>query len=183
MRHLGLCATAALCTLAFSGLQAQVLKNNSRPEVIFINRGGIEIDSMVTSEVIETYYSTIERGFRQTGLPRFIIAGKNQKMIFGIGGNADMRLSYDFDGIADNLDFVTADIPVPNSPKQRQQIQLDPTASTLYFKAIADAGRIGPVVGYIQADFRGTGNAFALQMAYVEVAGFSIGRRFTTFCD
>lgn len=61
MRHLGLCATAALCTLAFSGLQAQVLKNNSRPEVIFINRGGIEIDSMVTSEVIETYYSTIER--------------------------------------------------------------------------------------------------------------------------
>ena len=40
--------------------------------------GGIEIDSMVTSEVIETYYSTIERGFRQTGLPRFIIAGKNQ---------------------------------------------------------------------------------------------------------
>ena len=27
----------------------------------------------------------------------------------------------------DNLDFVTADIPVPNSPKQRQQIQLDPT--------------------------------------------------------
>lgn len=162
MRHLGLCATAALCTLAFSGLQAQVLKNNSRPEVIFINRGGIEIDSMVTSEVIETYYSTIERGFRQTGLPRFIIAGKNQKMIFGIGGNADMRLSYDFDGIADNLDFVTADIPVPNSPKQRQQIQLDPTASTLYFKAIADAGRIGPVVGYIQADFRGTGNAFAL---------------------
>ena len=100
MRHLGLCATAALCTLAFSGLQAQVLKNNSRPEVIFINRGGIEIDSMVTSEVIETYYSTIERGFRQTGLPRFIIAGKNQKMIFGIGGNADMRLSYDFDGIA-----------------------------------------------------------------------------------
>ncbi|MFR2860947.1 MAG: hypothetical protein ACLTCA_08880, partial [Alistipes ihumii] len=120
MRHLGLCATAALCTLAFSGLQAQVLKNNSRPEVIFINRGGIEIDSMVTSEVIETYYSTIERGFSQTGLPRFIIAGKNQKMIFGIGGNADMRLSYDFDGIADNLDFVTADIPVPNSPKQRQ---------------------------------------------------------------
>ena len=81
MRHLGLCATAALCTLAFSGLQAQVLKNNSRPEVIFINRGGIEIDSMVTSEVIETYYSTIERGFRQTGLPRFIIAGKNQKMM------------------------------------------------------------------------------------------------------
>ena len=83
-----------------------------------------------------------------------------------------MRLSYDFDGIADNLDFVTADIPVPNSPKQRQQIQLDPTASTLYFKAIADAGRIGPVVGYIQADFRGTGNAFALQMAYVEWRAF-----------
>ena len=183
MKYFRLLSLAACFALLGGAAQAQILQNHAKSHVIFVNTGGEKLDSAATEQVIAAYYNTIERGFQQSGLPRFIISGKDQKMILGIGGNVSLRASYDFGGIADNLDFVTADIPVPNSPKQRQQIQLDPTASTLYFKAIADAGRIGPVVGYIQADFRGTGNAFALQMAYVEVAGFSIGRRFTTFCD
>ena len=40
----------------------------------------------------------------------------------------------------------------------------------------------GNIVGYIQSNFRGPDNSFSLQMAYIELAGFSVGRRFTTFC-
>lgn len=174
-----------LCMLAAPAAHAQILKNNVRPDVFFINVRGMPIDSSSASEVIDTYYSTIEKGFHEVGLPRFIIAGKQQKMIFGIGGNVGMRLNYDFDGIADNVDFVTAAIPVPNSPRTRQQFMLDPSTSGFYLKAIAHAGRLGPIVGYIQTDFRGgsSHNMLRLKMAYLEVAGFSFGRRFTTFCD
>lgn len=163
--------------------QAQVLKNNAKSDVLFINKAGMPDSEKAAEQVIQTYYSTIEKGFRQDGLPRFLIAGKNQKMIFGIGGNVNMRVSYDFDGEANALDFVTSAIPVPNSPKMRQQLQMDPSTSTLFFKAIAHAGKLGPIVGYVQADFRGTNYGMSLNMAYVNVAGFSIGRRFTTFCD
>lgn len=161
---------------------AQILKNNIRPDVIVINRMG-EVDSLFATEVISKYYATLEKGFRQVGLPRFIIAGREQKMIFGLGGNVSMRLSYDFDGMARSLDFVTSTIPVPNVPTAARQTQFDASTSTLFFKAIARAGRLGNIVGYIQSNFRGQDNSFGLQMAYIELAGFSVGRRFTTFCD
>ena len=168
----------------FVGKEAssQILKNNIRPDVIVIDRRS-NVDSLFASEVISKYYATLEKGFRQVGLPRFIIAGREQKMIFGLGGNVNMRLSYDFDGMARSLDFVTSTIPVPNTPVAARQTQFDATTSTLFFKAIARAGRLGNIVGYIQSNFRGPDNSFSLQMAYIELAGFSVGRRFTTFCD
>lgn len=95
-----------------------------------------------------------------------------------------LRASYDFGGIADNLDFITADIPVPNTERYNQQFQLDPSTSGLFFKAIAHAGKLGPIVGYISANFRGyQTTGFSLRDAYITVAGFTVGRRFTTFCD
>lgn len=49
-----------------------MLKNNAKPDVLFINRRGAEVDTMSATQVIDLYYSTIEKGFRQTGLPKFI---------------------------------------------------------------------------------------------------------------
>ena len=114
----------------FVGKEAssQILKNNIRPDVIVIDRRS-DVDSLFASEVISKYYATLEKGFRQVGLPRFIIAGREQKMIFGLGGNVNMRLSYDFDGIARSLDFVTSTIPVPNTPVAARQTQFDATTS------------------------------------------------------
>ncbi|MFQ8805081.1 MAG: DcaP family trimeric outer membrane transporter [Alistipes indistinctus] len=162
----------------------QILQNHAKSHVIFVNTGGEKLDSAATEQVIAAYYNTIERGFQQSGLPRFIISGKDQKMILGIGGNVSLRASYDFGGIADNLDFITADIPVPNTERYNQQFQLDPSTSGLFFKAIAHAGKLGPIVGYISANFRGyQTTGFSLRDAYITVAGFTVGRRFTTFCD
>ena len=66
-------------------------------------------------------------------------------MLFGVGGNVSVRLNYDFEGMVPDLDFVTSDIPVPGSPRTRRQVLFDPSTSGLYFKAIAHAGRLGPV--------------------------------------
>ena len=54
---------------------SQILKNNIRPDVIVIDRRS-DVDSLFASEVISKYYATLEKGFRQVGLPRFIIAGR-----------------------------------------------------------------------------------------------------------
>ena len=113
MKHCILFAAAIIACFFSEGLQAQVLKNNAKPDVLFINRRGAEVDTMSATQVIDLYYSTIEKGFRQTGLPKFIISGKDQKMIFGIGGNVNTRLSYDFDGIANDLDFAETTSAVP----------------------------------------------------------------------
>ena len=174
-----------MCWIVGDRVQAQVLKNHTRPEVFFMRTRGAEIDSAVVDEVIGAYYSTLEKGFRETGLPRFIVAGREGKMLFGVGGNVSVRLNYDFEGMVPDLDFVTSDIPVPGSPRTRRQVLFDPSTSGLYFKAIAHAGRLGPIVGYVQTDFRGGTNhrSLGLQMAYAEIAGFCVGRRFTTFCD
>ena len=155
MKYFRLLSLAACFALLGGAAQAQILQNHAKSHVIFVNTGGEKLDSAATEQVIAAYYNTIERGFQQSGLPRFIISGKDQKMILGIGGNVSLRASYDFGGIADNLDFITADIPVPNTERYNQQFQLDPSTSGLFFKAIAHAGKLGPIVGYISANFRG----------------------------
>ena len=184
MKYFRLLSLTACFALLGGAAQAQILQNHAKSHVIFVNTGGEKLDSAATEQVIAAYYNTIERGFQQSGLPRFIISGKDQKMILGIGGNVSLRASYDFGGIADNLDFITADIPVPNTERYNQQFQLDPSTSGLFFKAIAHAGKLGPIVGYISANFRGyQTTGFSLRDAYITVAGFTVGRRFTTFCD
>ena len=184
MKYFRLLSLAACFALLGGAAHAQILQNHAKSHVIFVNTGGEKLDSAATEQVIAAYYNTIERGFQQSGLPRFIISGKDQKMILGIGGNVSLRASYDFGGIADNLDFITADIPVPNTERYNQQFQLDPSTSGLFFKAIAHAGKLGPIVGYISANFRGyQTTGFSLRDAYITVAGFTVGRRFTTFCD
>ena len=59
-------------------VSSQILKNNIQPDVIVINRNGF-VDSLFASEVISKYYATLEKGFRQVGLPRFIISGVRTK--------------------------------------------------------------------------------------------------------
>lgn len=165
-------------------LRAQILQNHAKSHVVLTHKQDAAADSLATEKAVELYYQTLERGFRQTGLPRFIIAGKDQKMLLGIGGNLAVRASYDFKGAVDNIDFVTADVPVPNTARMDQKFRIDPSTSGLFFKAIAKAGKLGPIVAYISANFRGyEDTGFFLQDAYISVAGLMVGRNFTTFCD
>ena len=60
MKHCILFAAAIIACFFSEGLQAQVLKNNAKPDVLFVNRRGTEVDTMSATQVIDLYYSTIE---------------------------------------------------------------------------------------------------------------------------
>lgn len=163
---------------------AQILRNNSEPEVIVVNNGGNRIDTVSIESIIELYRSTQRRGFGHLGMPGFVITGQNRNFLLGIGGNVSVRGTYDFDGISDSRDFVTSAIPVPNNARQRQQYMIDPTASTIFLKGVVDSERFGPITGYVEANFRGyDGTGLYLRKAYVTIGGFFIGRYYTSFCD
>lgn len=169
--------------LAVAAGNAQVLKRNSIPEIMVVN-GGKDIDTLSIERIVELYRSSQRRGFGNLGMPGFVVTGQSHNFLLGIGGNVAVRATYDFDGISDNKDFVTSAIPVPNNARERQQYLIDPTTSTLFFKSVIDSEKVGPITGYIEANFRGNnGTDFYLRKAYVTIGGFFIGRYYTSFCD
>ncbi len=134
-----------------------------------------------------------ENLFQAAQPPMLVFAQKDNKFSFGIGGYINLRTSYDFNGIVENIDFVPADIPVTGSYDTRQQIMMDASTSRLYFTGIANTRTVGPIKMFVDMDFRGnTGwndegitNTYQprLRTAYVSFLGITAGRDITTFCD
>ncbi len=116
--------------------------------------------------------------------PHFIFVSANQNFIFGMGGVINMTALYDFNGLVNNVDFVTADIPVPtNTLSQDRRYGFGLGQSKLYFKLVGDDERLGRIIAYIDGDFRGIDNAFRMRQAYVSVGDFLIGQTWSTFMD
>ena len=137
-------------------------------------------------QTIADYTETHRTGFQQTEKPMFIFSTKDNKFSFAVGGFVNLRASYGFDGIANNIDFVPYDIPVPGNYATKQQIGMDASTSRIYIKAIANSQSLGRVVVFMDADFRG-GSAYSytprVRSAYVSFKGLTLGRDVTTFCD
>ncbi len=137
-------------------------------------------------QTILDYKETHRQGFQQAEKPMFLFSTKNNKFSFAIGGFINLRASYGFDGIVDNIDFVPYDIPIPGNYATKQRLGMDATTSRLYIKAIANSRALGRVVIFMDADFRG-GSAHSytprVRSAYVSFKGLTIGRDVTTFCD
>lgn len=167
-----------LMLVGFSQLKA------GNPEVFFTSNALSEQEKVQSADSIVTqFYNTLTTGFQQSGLPRFIIAGRERKFLFGIGGFVNFRTAYQFNGIVDNLDMVTYDIPIPGDYATKKEFNMDASISRLYFKAIANTKKLGQVISYIEADFRGSDQTFGLRLAYISFKGVLFGRDFTTFCD
>ncbi|MFR9563678.1 MAG: DcaP family trimeric outer membrane transporter [Rikenellaceae bacterium] len=131
--------------------------------------------------------------FQGVQAPMLVFAQKDNKFSFGVGGYINLRTSYDFNGIVENIDFVTADIPTTSSYDTRQQIMMDASTSRLYFTGIVNTRAVGAIRVFADMDFRGntgwndTGvtNTYQprLRTAYVNFLGITAGRDITTFCD
>lgn len=135
----------------------------------------------------DAYHATHRYGFQQPQKPQFIFATPNHKYSLALGGFVALRASYDFDGISDNRDFIPYDIPLTADYNNRQQLMMDASTSRLYLKAMANTAALGPVIVYIDGDFRGSSgeNSYTprLRSAYLSFCGFTFGRDVTTFCD
>ncbi|MFR9650523.1 MAG: DcaP family trimeric outer membrane transporter [Rikenellaceae bacterium] len=144
-------------------------------------------------KAIDEYMNSFRTGYQSVAPPMFLLTHRQNKFTFGVGGYINLRTSYDFKGLVQSPDFITADIPVPGDLTSRQQLVMDASTSRVYLRGIANSRALGQIEIYIDMDFHGsTGwdaegvtNSYTprLRYAYVSFLGLTIGRDATTFCD
>lgn len=145
--------------------------------------GGSPNDELVKVQATDYFRRTLRPGSQQVGMPSFIIADKNNRASFALGGFVKFRTAYDFNNNVNNLDFVTYNIPMHRTPQNEQRFLMDASTSRIYFKTVINTNSVGPIEAYIETDFRGSGTNLRLREAYVSVGGFLAGQTTTTFCD
>lgn len=142
--------------------------------------------NIAMQQAINDYRETWRPGFQQVEKPMFIFTTKNNKFSFAVGGEINLRASYEFDGLVDDIDFTPYNIPIPGNYATRQRLNMDASATKVFIKAIANTRTLGRVVVFADADFRGgngTNYTPRVRSAYVAFRGFTFGRDVTTFCD
>ncbi|MFI3324187.1 MAG: DcaP family trimeric outer membrane transporter [Rikenellaceae bacterium] len=135
---------------------------------------------------IADHEATMRTGYQALQQPLLIIAQRENKFSFAVGGYISMRAGYDLDGSVSNIDFVTADIPVPGTYASNQKLMMDVTTSRVFAKGIINTSALGQVELFVDADYRGgtAGNYQPrVRSGYVSFLGFTVGRDVTTFCD
>lgn len=132
--------------------------------------------------VLSSFWEEQSDWFRNPEIPSFIFSGSGGKFSLGIGGFVNLTSAYDFDGIVDDIDFVTYDIKIPQLSYEKQQLQMYANTSLLYFKVIQKISGKN-LVAYLSANFRGIDNTFGLYQIYAKFHGFEIGQNWSTFAD
>ena len=138
------------------------------------------------SLIIRKMYEANGQHFQDPRAARFLFMDKEGKVALGIGGYVKGTMSVDMDGISDNLDFVTYDIPAPMKTDMRNQFQMDASTSRIFLKLVGADTRVGDFTVYLESDFRGkNGHQYDLRLrqAYIQLGGWKIGRARTTFAD
>ena len=138
------------------------------------------------NEIIKAMYEANGRHFQDPRAPRFLFMDRKGKVALGIGGYVKGTMSVDMGGISDNLDFVTADIPVPKQPDMLNQFQMDASTSRLFLKLVGRNTAVGNFSVYVESDFRGKdGHQYDLRLrqAYIRLGNLLFGRTRSTFAD
>lgn len=135
---------------------------------------------------IADHHHANRRGFQQVGKPSVIFANTHNSFSFAIGGYVALRASYGFNSTIDNIDVVPYDVPVPGNYATKQKIEMDATTSRIYMRGVANTRKLGKVILYFDADFRGGSEGSytpRIRSAYVSMFGLTVGRDVSTFCD
>lgn len=143
-------------------------------------------NKMAIEAAIEDHITTNRTGYQSLQQPLLIIAQRENKFSFAVGGYISLRAAYDLDGAVNNIDFVTADIPVPGNYASKAKMMMDASTSRVFAKGIINSSALGQVVIFVDADYRGgtEGNYRPrVRSGYVAFKGFTFGRDVTTFCD
>ena len=185
--------------LAVMQTKAQSTSDEYQPVVLMMlaEQGGsnsypvsmerIVVEQYEAAHVAKNWFEATRReGFQQTPNPNIIFSTRDNRFALGIGGFVNLSTSYDFKGAVNDIDFVPYKIPIYANYANRQRIMMDATTSRIFTKAVVNSPKLGPVVAYVDMDFRG-GAEFSytprLRSAYVSLLGITAGRDVTTFCD
>jgi len=162
--------------------RAQVMRTDTVRSFVIVT------DEQQTSdnETIKAIYEANGKHFQDPRAPRFLFMDRKGKVALGIGGYVKGTLSVDMAGIANNTDFVTADIPVPKRPDMRNQFQMDASTSRLFLKLVGKRTPVGDFTVYLESDFRGQSEGsynMRLRQAYIQLGSLRAGKAWSTFCD
>lgn len=146
--------------------------------VVIISR-----DKHGKQELVNVFKETERPHFHEPRAPRFLLTDQKGKFALGIGGYVKTTMEYDFNGIVDDVDFITALIPQPGATSVRNQFQMDATTSTIFLKLVGRTKQLGDFIVYTAGNFRGDGKTFELQNAYLSFLGFTIGYDTGLFMD
>lgn len=135
-------------------------------------------------DIVEDFKETESEHFMDPKSPRFLLYDQKRNVAFGVGGSFKMRTSYSFDGTPNgSSDFIPYNIPVPSDPLTKNDLGMDFSRSSLFFKLLGNNSKLGRYQVYISGQFTGANNAFVLNDAYFSIWGFTIGRTWSTFND
>ena len=148
--------------------------------LIFITGDNVPTELKVTVDLFKESESPY---FQDPRAPRFIMVDRKNRVAFGIGGYVKATTSYDFAGIANDIDFVTYDIPVPKGDFNKSQILMDASTSRLFFKLVGQNRVLKKFSAYIETDFRGNNYSLRLRQAYLSFRGMIMGQTWSTFVD
>ena len=148
--------------------------------LIFITGDNVPTELKVTVDLFKESESPY---FQDPRAPRFIMVDRKNRVAFGIGGYVKATTSNDFAGIANDIDFVTYDIPVPKGDFNKSQILMDASTSRLFFKLVGQNRVLKKFSAYIETDFRGNNYSLRLRQAYVSFRGMIMGQTWSTFVD
>ena len=141
-------------------------------DTIYTNEGcdaameAAALNRLAVESAIQDYRDTHRLGFQQVEKPQFIFTTKNNKFSFAVGGYINLRAGYDFDGGVNNIDFIPYDIPMQETYANRQKLMMDATTSRIYLKAVTNSNKLGRIVVFIDADFRG-GSENSLSLIHI----------------
>ncbi len=120
---------------------------------------------------------------REPQKPSLILSTHDSKFHFAVSGYVKLTVAYDVKGSIDNNDFITSLIPTEAEPGNSEAFRMDASSSMLSFKSLVNTEKIGPVIGYISANFRGPNLTYHLRNAYLTLLNFTFGYTETTLCD
>lgn len=123
---------------------------------------------------------TSSRLFHDPAFPRFIMADKSGKYVFGVLGYVGATAFYDGGGNA-GVDFINADIDMQGR-HDKDRFGITMAYTRLGFKMIGDL-KAGRIVTYIETDFKGNNNGLRLRQAYIQFRGLTIGQGWSSFTD
>ncbi len=145
-----------------------------------------ERKEMVMACAADDHAKFVDQGFQSAMPPLLVLAQKDNKYSFSVGGFVNLRTSYDFKGIVDDIDFVTYDIPTQSNYANQQQLIMDASTSRIYFNGVINTRALKQVRIFADMDFRGGSEGSYLprvRRGYVSFLGLTMGRDITTFCD
>lgn len=145
----------------------------------------INVVSVSKSKDTHNFYTMMKEAFplayNDPAAPRFIFFDKDKKFIFGVGGYVQVSGVYDFNGLSDYNDFITANI-APKGQQDGGSYGITVGQSRLFFKLVGDT-KVGRLVSYMEMEFEGPSQTPILQQAFVKFKGFTVGKTWSTFGD